>query len=459
MPITDAIVSSTVTRDTLFPSRQGFGTVLFVSFHALWAATVRSFASLPAVKAAVIAGGGTVDHPIVRAANKYYGQNPHPKNFVVGKRSTFTQVVTMTPLNTTVGYVYTFDVFNPSTGVTTTISYTVLTGATTTTVATALSALIDAATDVVSTSALAVITNTTTAGLLVGYRNLPPISDLLVKNTSTEAGLEADMDAILLATKRSKGLVSWYGVTLDHSSEAEILTMAEWCEANLVLYVPRTSDGGCADAGVTTDILSDLKGAAYTRAMPIFAQYATDDYRDVAWMAKVLPENAGAVTWAFKTLAGVTYDNLDDTESANIRAKRATTYEQGAGLNLTFEGATAAGEFGDLVVSTDFINARVAEDMFAFLKQNKIVLFNQKGIDSLISVAQNRLNRCTKNPNPILSTDVDAEGVSVAPTIEPILVSEVDASDKATRRLTGITWFGRFNGAIHGADISGTIGI
>lgn len=459
MPITDAIVSSTITRDTLFPSRAGFGTALFVAFHSLWAARVRQFSSLPAVKAAVIAGGGTNNHPIVRAAAKYFGQNPHPKTFVVGRRSTFTQVVTLTVQNVTVGYVYTLDVFNPSTGVTTAINYTVLTGATTTTVATALAALIDAATDVVATSALAVITATTTAGLLVGYRNLPPISDLLIRDTSVEAGLDADMDAILLATKLTKGLVSWYGIALDHSSEAEILTLAAWAEANTCIYCPRTSDGAVANAGVTTDVASDLKAAGYTRTFPLFAQYATDDYRDLAWLAKVLPEQPGTATWSFKSLAGVTYDNLEDEESANIRAKRCSTYQNGAGLSITFEGATSAGEFIDLVVSTDFLNARISEDVYAFLAKAKIVLYNQKGIDSVLAVVQNRLNRSTKNPNPILSTDVDSDGASLAPSVTPILVSDVDASDKATRRLTGVTWFGRFNGAIHGVDISGTIGV
>lgn len=459
MSITDSIVSSTVTRDTLFPSRAGFGTALFVAFHALWAPTVRSFSSLPAVKAAVVAGGGTLHHPIVRAATKYFGQNPRPKTLTIGKRSTFTQVVTLEVKKITVGYVYTFDVFNQSTGALTAINYTVLTGATTTTVATALAALIDAAADVVATSAVAVITATSTAGLLVGYRNLPPISDLLVKDTSTEAGLTADLDAILAATKLSKGLVTWYGIALDHSSEAEILTAAAWAEANFCVYVARTSDGGCSDTGVTTDVLSDLKAASYTRTGVLFAQYATDDFRDLAWMAKVLPEQPGTVTWAFKQLAGITYDNLSDEESSAIRAKRGSTYESGGGISITFEGATPAGEFLDLVVSTDFLNARIAEDVYAFLAKAKIVLFNQKGIDATLGVAQNRLNKSTKNPNPILSTDVDAEGVSLAPSVVPILVSEVDAADKTTRRLTGITWFGKFNGAIHGGDISGTIGV
>lgn len=458
MSITDAIVSSTVTRQTVFPSRAGFGTGLFVALHTLWSARVRKFTSLAGVKAAVIAGGGTVYHPVYRAAVAYYSQNPHAKEFVVGKRTlAYTQTVRFTPINLTVGYVYTFDVVLAN-GSVNTISYTVQTGDDADDISTAIAALIDPLADVAAANTTGDFTCTSTAGVLIGYRNLPPIADLLVQNTSTDPGIATDLDAIEDEAKKSKGLISYYGVAIDHASEAEITATAAWVDARKLVFFARSSDGGIADTGTTTDVASDQVAAARVRFVGLFAQYATDDFREVAWMGRMLSYQPGSATAAFKTLAGITYDNLTDEESDAIRGKKFSTYERGNGINITYEGATPAGEFFDLVISTDFVNARVSEDVYGFLAQNAITLFNQAGIDSVLAVAQNRLNKCTKLPNPIFSTDLE-NGKSVAPTVEPIFVEDLDPSDRATRRLSGVTWNGRFNGAIQSVDISGTIGV
>lgn len=459
MSIADSVVSSNVTRDTLFPSRAGFATVLFCALHTLWVDRVRKFTSWPALKSAITAGGGGIGHPVYVAGQAFFGQNPHPKTLVIGKRTlAYTQVVKFTPINLTVGYVYTFEVITAD-GVIHEISYTVQTGDDATDIATAIAALVDALTGVAAVAGVGLFNATSDAGVLIRYRKLPPIADLLVQDTSTDPGIATDLDAIEAATKRTKGLISWYAFTLDHGSEAANTAAAAWAEAGVYLFVPRTSDGQCADAGVTNDGLSDLKAAGYKRTGPIFAQWDTADFRDLALCAKVLPQNPGAVTWAFKQLSGITYDNLEDEESSNIRAKLCTTYELGGGIPITFEGATSGAEYLDLVVATDLINARVSEDVYAFLAKNPIVLYNQAGIDAVLSVVQNRLNKFTGTPNPILSTDLDADGNTLAPTVDPILVSDVDTSDKATRTLTGITWRGTFNGAIHKVEISGTIGL
>lgn len=458
MSITDAVVSSTVTRNTVFPSRAGFGTGMFVALHTLWVGLVRKFSSLAAVKSAVIAGGGTSAHPVYRAATAYFSQNPHAKELVIGKRTrAYTQIVKLTPLNLTVGYVYSLVVYLAD-GTSNTITYTVQTGDAATDIADALATSITALVGVTAVSALGVVTCTSDAGVLIGYRDLPPISDLLVQDTTIDPGIADDLDAILAATKRTKGLISWYGFALDSSSENEINAAAAWADGNLCLYFARSSDGGIADSGTTTDVASDTVAAARVRMGGLFAQYATDDFREVAWMGLMFSKQPGAATFAFKTLAGITYDNLEDEESSNIRAKKFSTYERGNSVNMTYEGATPAGEYLDLVWSTDLVNARVAEDVYAFLKGNDIVLYNQAGIDSVLAVVQNRLNKFTKAPNPIFSTDFE-DGVSVAPTVTPILIEETDASDRATRRLVGVTWNGRFNGAIHSVEISGTIGV
>lgn len=452
MSLLSTIVRATVTRETTFPSRAGFGVPMFVCEHTLWQPLVRKFTSLAAVKAAVVAGGGTVAHRIYKAALKAFSQNPAPAALVIGKRTTTsTQIVKLTPLVNTDGYVYAFTVTTAD-GVDHAITYTVASD-TLTEVGTALATAIDALTGVAAASVTGVVTCTSDVGVLIRYADLPPIAEMTVQDTSVDPGIQDDLDDIEEATKRTNGLVSWYGFSLDHAAEAITKKAAEWAEARHVIMAGRTSDSACTDTGTTTDVLSDLVTAAYTRILPLFAQTDTQDYRDLAILARCLPEEIGAVNWAFKTLATISVDNLTDEEAAAILAKRGTVYMRTNALNLTFECQTPAGEYIDQVTGADFLEARIAEDVFGLLKTAKILPYTQQGIDAILGTVQARLDKSTRAPNPILTTDGDG------PVVDPIKIEDVETSDKASRTLRVITWRGIYSGAINKAEITGTIGV
>lgn len=447
------IVSVSITRNTVFPSRAGFGTPMFAAYHNLWSARVRKFTSKAAVLAAVVAGGGTAAHPIYQAASVVFGQERTPKEWVVGKRTrAFTQTVTLEVKNNTEGFVYEFDVTGPN-GTTTTITYTVGAAQTLTQVATAIAALIDAISDVAASSVGAVITCTVAAGLLANFKNLPPISVLLVKVTTADPGVDDDLGEILAATKLTKGAISWYGFSLDSCGEAEFLSAAAWVQGEKLVFCGRQSDGTIADPAVTNDAFSDAVAAAYDRVLPLFAQSAVQDYRDAAILALQLPKEPGTTTYAFKTLAGITVDALSDEEESTIRVKRGTTYTRTNAINITYEGQTPEGTFFDTMINIDFVSARFAEDVYGYLQSQEIVPFTQLGIDAVLQVGQTRLDRCTRNPNPIFTTD---DG---GPVVEPILVSDVDTGDKASRRLTGVSFRGTLAGGIHGVTVLGTVAV
>lgn len=449
--IVNNIVSVAVTNNTVFPSRAGFGTPMFCAVHSLWPQRIRQFSSNAEVQAAVLAGGGTATHPIALAANVAFSQAVTPKKWCVGKRNlAFTQTVVLTVKNATEGYVYDFDIYGTD-GVKVNILYTVLAAETTTTVAAALEALIEAVRGIASSASAAVITAVTTAGSICNYARLPPISVLGVATTTADPGLATDLTAIELATSQAVG-IEWYGFSLDNCDKAEFEAASAWVESRNLVFAGRQTDSEVADSADTNCAFSLAVAASRKRTLPMFARGATHDYRDAAVLAAVLPDEPGSYTFAFKSLVNVSVDQLSAEERSAVLAKRGTVYEAGAGINVTFEGKTPKGGWFDETIAADFVTARVREDLYAFFVQNKKIPYTQAGIDAALMVVQNRLDKCTRAPNEIFSLDRP-------PTVTAILVEDTEASDRAARRLTNIVCDGVFTGALHGASVTINIGI
>lgn len=439
-------VDSTITKETVFPSREGFGTPLFVATHSLWSDLVKSVSSTQDLTDLSV----PTYHPVYRACAALFGQNEHPKTVLIGKRSTAaTQVFVITPKTTAVGYVYRFQVQTPD-GVEHAITYTVQAGDTLTVIGAALATAIDALTDITATASVGVVTATTAAGKVARYYELPPIAKMTIRATGTDPGIAGDLDAI--ATAMVEAELSGYALALDDASEAVINAAAAWTQARKMIYVARTSDSQCADANVTDDIASDIQDAAYTRVGLMFAQQDTHDFREMALFGRCLAKEPGAVTWAHKSLAGITRDILTQAEYNALQAKFATTYTRTNNVNVTFEGKAGDGDFLTTTINDDWLAARIAEDIFGALATSEIVPYTQAGIEVLRGIAQNRLDSSSVLPNPILDPDGEVKPTAIAPSLQ-----DTRPSDRSARVLSSITWIGRLQGAIHRVNVRGKV--
>ena len=92
------IVSVSISLTSVNPSRESFGTGLFVAYHTAYSDLVRSYSDLPSV---------AVDFPsttstVYLAASEYFGDNPAPALLKVGRRThTSLQVLTLNCLDWT----------------------------------------------------------------------------------------------------------------------------------------------------------------------------------------------------------------------------------------------------------------------------------------------------------------------------------------------------------------------
>lgn len=437
MPLDD-LVKIAISASSVTPTQEGFGTILIAAQKcpATMTSRTRLFSSLTEMTDA----GFSTSHPAYKAAQRMKSQNPSLPNWKVGRRNNnLTQSIRLTCTSAVQGDVYSLRVNN------TAVTYTVPGAATTTSVATALEALIEAVAGVDSVASTNTITITATggAGELVNISEWSTNIQLqdITTDPGSSTGLLHDLDAILAFDK------DWYGLVLDSNSEAEINVAAAFVESNRKLFVPNSSDFGCEDVAVTTDVMSDVKAAAYTRTGVLYSRSELLSYSGAAWMAKQFTQDPGSDTWKFKTLAGITVDTLSAAARAAILGKNGNIYTATSGVNITEEGKSGSGEWLDVTRFVDWLRARMQFLVFSALVNNSKIPFTDAGVDLIGSLLKQALDE-----------GVTVGGLAAGTTSVTFpKVAAIAQADRAARKLSGGRFSGRLAGAIHELDIDGTI--
>lgn len=236
----------------------------------------------------------------------------------------------------------------------------------------------------------------------------------------------------------------WYALALIDNTKDNVLAAASWCEARRKIQAVRTDDN-TVKAATTTDVAAALKAAKYDRTFVIYHSNH-DDFAECAWMGSMLPLEPGTNTWNLKALNGVTADNLTGTERTNLDTKNANYYIRIGGVPATQEGVMASGEYIDIVIGIDWLEARMSERIFSTMINQKKVPFTNQGINLIVSDVRTQLQLAVGVG--LINDDFNV----VAPK-----ASETDKADRIERTLRGVRFDARLQGAIHKAIIEGTV--
>lgn len=271
-----------------------------------------------------------------------------------------------------------------------------------------------------------------------------------------DPGYSADLDAILVEDS------SWYLILNPFNSKAIVLVIAAWAEANGKLFLAATQDSAVinvaagSDDPTTGSVAAVAKGSAYFRTALIYHP-ANGAYADGGWAGVCLPLDPGSETWAMKTLAGVNVTKLTSTQHTNAINKFCNTYETYAGINVTGIGNQTLGgmgrvsgnEFIDVIRFRDWLEANMQADVFAAKAKAKKIPFTDGGI----SVIEGILLADLKAGEAVGGL-VPGSSVVIVPT-----AASISPSDKAARKLTGITFDAELAGAIQATSANGSVSI
>lgn len=274
----------------------------------------------------------------------------------------------------------------------------------------------------------------------------PSVNKIVVgRKDSNDATIDAALNAI--ANENN----DWYGIVVDQALVSSFADVASWVETAKKFAIFWITDVNAYDPSKSTDLASVLKLANRNRSAVVW--HATPaggaDYPDAAWMGEGFPYEPGTSTWAYKTLNGVTPDTLLASQETALKAKNCNYYMTVGGVSITQEGKVASGEYIDIIIGTDWIEARLREAVYSALVNNRKIPYDDTGIAMIEGLVKGVLNEAASKG--ILQAD------SIAVTVPKY--ADIPQADKLARKLPDVKFSALYQGAIHSVTINGTISV
>lgn len=495
MAETDNIVNVTITAETRTPSRTGFGTPCIFSYHTVFPERARIYSNT----SDMITDGFAVTDKAYLAATALSAQNPRPPQWVVGRTDNDEKMkIDITPTATLFAS-YAYKVFHNGVEA----KYTTDATPTVAEITAGLTSAIDPTAWAITTAYTVGehVTNDTgpvkiyictTAGTSAGAGGPTGTGSGIVDGTAvwsyvgaksaitatdgtTKVTVEADtvadaftmyvdnidlLDIVDVTPDGSPGIVDditairvenddWYAAIITNQGSAVIQAAAAHIETLNKIYFASTLDTGTYDATSTTDVAYILAAANYDRTILMYHDRANQQYPEAAWAGKGLPNDPGSLTWAFKTLSGITVMSLNETRVTALRGKD-TNFYAARGVTFTQDGKVVSGEWIDVIRTIDWTEARIQEGIIRALSNSKKIPFTDKGATQIQNEVEAVLREGVNN---------DAFSNDPAPNVIVPKVADVSTANKALRLLPDVEFTATLAGAIHKTVIEGTISV
>lgn len=291
------------------------------------------------------------------------------------------------------------------------------------------------------------------------FREDPPL------NTPEE---ELELPATTIA--RALGMDGWYvlctaGIDAQYYEEiaAYIETqekMFAYTELNCFPEAEQEREEG-------EDYVKPSVGNVYFRTLGCYGREKTSQaiedvpeanlYENVAFVAKWLNYSSGSETSAFKALSSIYPSELTGTEMKLLAEKSLNYFITVGNKNITMNGKTVGGEWADVIRFRDWLkNDMQLRVVNLFITRPKIPY-----TDGGISLVQNQMIASLKAgqvAGGIAESEFDEDGNEIPGFITSVpLSASLSASEKASRKLTKCKFVARIAGAIHFAELKGTL--
>jgi len=279
----------------------------------------------------------------------------------------------------------------------------------------------------------------------------PPRIYVAVQRIGGGDGIEPPVETL----SRAGEAPGWYVICPAGIGEGEYEEIAEWTEAREKMFAYAFLSG------------TDPVSGAYYRShgwcglvrdgdLPSDVP-AANAYLHVALAVKCLSYPAGAETWAFKQLAAVSPSSLSGALKKALTDGNSNYFARYAGRGVSMNGRVRAGEWIDVIRGRDWLRNDMQLRLFNMQIANAKTPFTNSGI----IMAENEMIASLKAAQAlgiVAEDDYDADG-SLVPGFATFVPNAMDvpAEEKASRALRGCTFTARLAGAVHVAEISGSL--
>jgi hypothetical protein len=420
------IIEIQISRETSAVAQTNFNVPAFISAHTNFKERARVYSSLLAVGDDF----ATTESAYI-AAQKFFGQAIKPANIVIGRRQIPGATINIVTVAATTTYTLT------------------VSGVPITYVSDATPTAIEIAAGLKTAYLVTPVTGVTLTDNLDGTLTFASTVDWSLKTTANMSKANAPATEAWAATVNAvqNENDTWYALAIESHNSLDVLEVAGVIEAKKKVF-GTSSSASNVKTTATDDLFSQLQDLGYQRTFGMYSATADTEFPECAWIGFQLQEQPGSNTWAYKALAGVTVSKLSDTEATNIKAKNGNTYESVGGQSVTVGGKMFGGEFIDIMVFVDWLEARMTERLWFRMANSKKIPYTAAGatiIESEIRAQLNdgiRVGGLADSPSPVVRVP---DVLSVAPNL------------RAQRIFEGIEFEARLAGAIHFVKIKGTV--
>ena len=261
--------------------------------------------------------------------------------------------------------------------------------------------------------------------------------------------------------KKAMNNTGWYVVCTAGVDESEY--------EDIAAYIETTEKQFCY---VEMDFFGETKneaslGTKYVRTHGIYGREykgQSDDeipeenkYLNVGWMVSALCYEPGSETFAFKEISLCSPSELSTAEMKALESGNVTYFVAIGNKNVTLGGKVLAGEWIDVIRFRDWLkNDMQTRVVNLFVSTPKVPY-----TDSGIGLVENQMLASLKagqDAGGIAPTEFAEDGTEIAGYSTSVpLAASIDDATKKSRKLTKCKFGARLAGAIHIADLDGTL--
>lgn len=273
-----------------------------------------------------------------------------------------------------------------------------------------------------------------------------------------------EVEPAVEAVKRAISTPGWYVVCTAGVDPSEYEEIAAYIESQeKMFYYTETGFFGVGEDGTNKPSI----GEVYFRSIGIYGREEVDQsdddipqanlYANVAHTAEWLSHTPGSETAAFKQLSAIYPSKLSTNEMKSLEESSLNYFVTVGNRNITMNGKTVGGEWADVIRFRDWLkNDMQVRIVNTFVTSPKIP-YTDKGI----SIIQNQMLASLKagqDAGGISETEYDGDGKAIPGyTVTVPRAYTLSDSDRASRKLKGCKFTARLSGAIHFAEISGSL--
>jgi hypothetical protein len=281
---------------------------------------------------------------------------------------------------------------------------------------------------------------------------------------------DSELETPATTIARALATSGWYVLCTAGVDPAKYEEIAAYMETQEKLFCYTELD--CFPAPGTVreddeDLVQPSVGNVYFRTLGVYGRETTDQadedippanrYINVAFVAKWLNYEAGSETTAFKQLASVYPSKLTSTEMKALADKSLNYFITVGSKNLSMNGKVIGNEWADIIRFRDWLkNDMQLRVVNLFVTRPKVPY-----TDAGISLVQNQMIASLKSGQDaggIAESEFDEDGTEIPGYVTSVpLAASLSASEKASRKLTKCKFKARLAGAIHFAELKGSL--